>query len=405
MSDVALILRKLKQVRRRLFFVHLINSLSIAICVLAFLVALFSFQGAAWGFSGLKAALASAAVLMVSAVVAFLRAPGLKATAKLVDRKLALQQRLETALECITPREEVDRLILKDAAQRMAHVVPAAIVPVRFAQFARVAFGAGLITLAGLALIRFLEGWNRGGFIAQRNRAHVTGQAPLQTGELPAVAPKNAETRAASSTAAPGFSVAAPDAGSAKRLADANQSQAASPVVTSPNSAVQSAVGRGASKEGAAGQTQASQSAQSANPPASMPAQPPGSDRRGAPGGLLPSQAQGRPPDRPGDASGLSRSSSGAASIRAAAKSDAGSSTGAADAAATGRGTKGATAGGGASQPPGLRGLSKPDAALLTRYAREFASYRLAAEEALTRERIPPGFRKYIADYFASIHP
>jgi hypothetical protein len=41
----------------------------------------------------------------------------------------------------------------------------------------------------------------------------------------------------------------------------------------------------------------------------------------------------------------------------------------------------------------------------MARYAREYASYRLAAEEALTRERIPPGFRKYIADYFASIHP
>jgi hypothetical protein len=405
MSDVALILRKLRRVRRRLFFVHLINSLSIAVCILAFLAALFSFRGVAWGFSGLTAALTCAAVLMISAVVAFLRTPGMKATAKLVDRKLALQQRLETALECIAPREEVDRLILKDAAQRMAHVVPAAVVPVRFAQFARVAFGAGLITLAGLALIRFLEGWNRGDFIAQRNRPQVAGQTPVQPGELPAAVSKNAEMRPGSSAAAPGFSVAAPDAGSAKRLADASQSQAANPALTSPNPTAQSAGAPGASKEGAAGQAQASQQAQPTHPLASTPAQPASPDRRGTQGGTQTSQAQARPQDRDGDASGPSRSSSGAASIRAATKPDAGSSTAAIGAAEAGRGTKGSAASGGAMQPAGLPVISRPDAAFIARYASEYASYRLAAEQALTREKIPPGFRKYIADYFASIHP
>jgi hypothetical protein len=55
--------------------------------------------------------------------------------------------------------------------------------------------------------------------------------------------------------------------------------------------------------------------------------------------------------------------------------------------------------------PPGQAAVSKSDAAFLARFAGQYQANVLAAEKALAKDSIPAGFRKYIAAYFAAIHP
>jgi hypothetical protein len=67
----------------------------------------------------------------------------------------------------------------------------------------------------------------------------------------------------------------------------------------------------------------------------------------------------------------------------------------------------GLLSGKGIAQSSDRKPLTGKDAAFLSRYSysRDYQEFRLAAEKAMTKEKIPPGLRKYIADYFKAIHP
>jgi hypothetical protein len=97
-------------------------------------------------------------------------------------------------------------------------------------------------------------------------------------------------------------------------------------------------------------------------------------------------------------------SSSGAASIRASEGRGNAHPAGTADASGTESNGGRGVAVGNSTGLPGTQRLSKGDADFLARYAKDYQGYWLAAEGALAKEKIPPGFKQYIADYFAAIH-
>ena len=55
--------------------------------------------------------------------------------------------------------------------------------------------------------------------------------------------------------------------------------------------------------------------------------------------------------------------------------------------------------------PAGTNPDPGQDASLRKRLSSDYPSRRIAAERALSRENIPPGLKKYIAEYFRAIQP
>jgi hypothetical protein len=295
-------------------------------------------------------------------LVALGRMPSRKETARLADLRLGLQQRLETAWECLEPRDEVDLLLLRDAGRRIAPFAPAAVVPIRFTRGAAIFAGAGLIVFAGLGIVRLLSEWNRAGAGLSEASATISDQAALP-GEEPlgrrkagpgssAVAVQAADSREAASTSNPDR---LPDRGGSVR----------------PEEVVQPA--RPPEKTQASGVTPSFEA---------QPVAPSSTGRAGAAG----------IPHRESEAAGRSAGALPARQSGAAGGSE-----------VMGRGSgKPLSVAQGA--PSRRASLSRSDADYLTRFSGEIGAYRAAAEAAVSGERIPPGLRAYVAAYFAAVH-
>lgn len=406
-SEPALIVGTLKTVRRRLFLVLLVNSSLVAVCGLAFALALFSIRRVPTGVPPRGVAILLFCLAFFSALLAaFLRMPSWKETAKLVDRRVGLQQRLETAWECLIPREEIDLLLLRDAWQRLRHLRPATVVPMRLARLTKVALGAGLITLSSLAVIRLLGGWDQWGLFQSEQTTQLSGQAqPQAKGKLTARTPETEEARNPGRSPAPGFSATSPNSNPRSRASNTTPASAGNPQTESVAAAREPpstpGAGKGAAEERPPNDTGSSR----ANPAKPLPAQSNKPDQQSEETPPRPSQPPAQPSNSGAGAARLLPSSTGAASIRESGRR-AGSQ------AAGTRAAPGAPGNAGSAvslkqtmQSSAPLGLSKNDAAFLARHAQDYQTFWLATEAALAKDKIPPGFRKYIADYFAAIHP
>jgi hypothetical protein len=363
-AESALLIRTMRRIRARLLLVRLAEALSIAACGIACALLLPGISGLGAGLPG-KALPASAAAAMLLGVLLAVRGfPTGKEVARLADAKLGLQQRLETAWECLEPREDIDVLLLRDAGSRIEHIAPADVVPIRFSRGAGIALGSGMVIMAGLAIIHLLAGWNGGLSGASGNPAVVLDQAALQE----SVPPGRARTRGASG-------------GAAVRAAAPRDSASPQEPGRAPDPG--GSAGRGAvQQQGAGGEA----------PEARGIAQ---NEASQAPGASRAKAAFNTPlPVRPHAPSDSSREG------KPLPQPEAG------DAAAGGtRSGRGGSASKGMPQPlSGKPRLSEADAALLARFNRESGAYRAAEEAALSKEEIPPGLKTYISAYFAAIH-
>jgi len=397
-SDADWISGKLTSVRRRLYWILFVDSLSTAACGLIFLWALFSIFHARLSRPSLVVAgWAFCACVFAAALISFFKVPSAKTSAKLMDQRLKLEQRLETAYECLAPQEEIDRLLLRDARLKLIHFHPSAVAPIRLGGATKVVLSVGLVACSSLALLQILNGWNRLGFRDAGNPGPLLGQAINQASDKGAAAKsRTGAARSPVQSTTPGMSNMQPDSGPARKtggLARTSTDVVAPPVAAQAGSTP----GMAASPVNPQAPVQSNPAISKAAIPA-MPAQP-----------ISPGAAQPSPsaPQTAGSASANARapSTSGTASIRALERS-ANSQSAGAPSAPDARGDAGAAgAARGQGMPSGRVAVSKSDAAFLARFAGQYQANVLAAEKALAKDAIPAGFRKYIAAYFAAIHP
>jgi len=399
MSDAGWISAKLNAVRRRLFLVLFANSLCMAACGLVFLWVLFSvfFHARLDRPPLIVAGWALCTCVFAAALMSFFRAPSAKEGAKFLDSRLKLEQRIETAYECLAPKEEIDRLLLRDARLRLVHFRPSAVAPMRLGGATKMVMCVGLIACASLALVQILNGWNR---LARRdvgNPGPLIGQASNQAqNKDQAAQSKNGFMRPVQQSAAPGIINTQPDSGPARKNAR--------PAPSSADTAAPPAGAQAGSAQGAAESPVIPQTSVQSNPATSKPAPSAMPTQPGPPGTARPSpfasQSAGTASTSVGTAS-----IPGAASIRALERR-ANSQSAGAPSAPDARGDAGvAGAARGQAMPSVQAALSKSDAAFLARFAGQYQANVLAAEKALAKDTIPAGFRKYIAAYFAAIHP
>jgi hypothetical protein len=398
MSDADWISAKLTSVRRRLFWVLFVDSLSTAACGLIFLWALFSiFQARLTRPPLVVAGWASCTCVFAAALISFFKVPSAKTSAKFVDRRLKLEQRLETAYECLAPQEEIEWLLLRDARLRLIHFRPSAVAPMRLGGATKVVLSVGLIACTSLGMLQILNGWNRLGLRDAGNPGPLIGQASNQAPDKGSAAKsKSGVARSPVQSAAPGMSNMPPDSGPARKnggLAPSSADMVAPPMAAQAGSTP----GTAQSPVNPQAPVQGNPAISKAAAPA-VPAQP-----------ISPGTAQPSPsvPQTAGSVStnAGAPSTSGTASIRALERR-ANSQPAGAPSAPDARGDAGsAGAARGQGMPPGQAAVSKSDAAFLARFAGQYQANVLAAEKALAKDSIPAGFRKYIAAYFAAIHP
>jgi len=400
MSDTALIIGKLRRIRRRLFFLRLAGSAGVACCIFGVLGVLFTFESLRFYRSpGLWLGLLGVGLAVATLVFSVLGMPSHKETVRRVDRRLGLQQRLETAWECLTPREDIDRIILMDAGRRMATISPAAVVPFRVNRTTGILLTIGLLSFTTLSLIQLLDG---------------SGPLKLSSfGNLPHPAAEN--------TMEPG-------AGSDK-TSEGNRDFGTPPGPPDPGSAAvrnAAAVPRNSIEE------MSNDAVLQASPPATGNAG--GAEalpfnRAESPSAVFPfQQAPGNtsaPADRPPDRNGTEDSRQGKTlpdSVKNREATDdslpysSGTSgrgkTGDSDGASAGTQTPQAADETGAIPAAGKTALPEDADPSVEKvaisgntYPSDYASLRIAAERAIAREKIPPGLKKYIADYFRAIQP
>lgn len=398
MSDAAFITAKLKQIRRRQFLVHVFHAGCLALPVFAFWLVLCTFSIDFLPRPSVVMQTVSGSILIVAAfAAAVFRLGSWKDTAKLVDQAMGFQQRIETSWESIPPRDEMDILLLKDTRRRIATVIPADVVAIHFSRSAKRLFLICLLITTALGIFRILTGsgnmpWGKAGGDSLKDAALST---QTQTSQK-TVPPKSLKDQA--KTKQPAVLVGSdPESGSRLRQDDATREFPNIPDqagLRPAEVAAQTAV----PDRGSAGR-------QEVKTAASRPGIKPGSDTDA--GSRQPEMLERAPES--GDHSGKNvvaagealRTDAGAASIRRAGKT-----------AGTGASAQSAAASGGEMSAGGQRGQSTnlPDKTRMgesraDRLAREDPALRFAAERALRKEKIPPGFKKYIADYFRAIHP
>jgi hypothetical protein len=404
MSDAAFITAKLKTVRRRQFLILLFRCISTAVVGFVFW-GLFCALGifSPPGLSVILLLISAAATLSVCLIVSLAGMPSWKDTVKLVDKASGLQQRLETSWECIPPREEMDALLLSDTSRRIQSIRAAAVVPLQFGQTTRISLILCLLAVATLGIVLILGG---------RNRAYspVPGKAPL------AVTGKTRQSKNA------------PKANSAKNQADiSGKTQPfASDESTSESDRRSSQTNLTREFENIPQQTYL----QSAKQPPTTPIPDRGIANRqegssaaavsSKPGNRFESERRAKD-HQSGTIKGTtradktyshdsvpdadaSRPNAGAESIRKAERDGNGKSG--SPALSKTKPNVGATLSGGqAEHSLNKQIMTGNDARFWDEYSRDYPALLFAVEQALQKEKIPPGFKKYIADYFKAIHP
>ena len=160
MTDAERIRAKVNQVRTRLFLVLLANFMAVAACGVVLVAVLAGFRNEP---AGRPIVLAAVAFALTAGLLAFLRTPSGPATAERVDRRLGLQQRLETAWECLPSRDELDLLLLRDAAQRLHYVQTSIVAPLRLSRATKIWLLTGVLLVLSVSIFRVLDRSNRWG--------------------------------------------------------------------------------------------------------------------------------------------------------------------------------------------------------------------------------------------------
>ncbi|MCK7498439.1 MAG: hypothetical protein MZW92_53260 [Comamonadaceae bacterium] len=170
MTDAARIGAKVNQVRARLLFLLLANFVAVAVCGVALVAVLAGFRDEP---AGGPVVLAAVAFGLTAVLLAILRTPSGPATAERIDRRLGLQQRLETAWECLASRDELDLLLLRDAAQRVHYVQTSIVAPLRLSRATKISVLAGVMLVLGVSIFRILDRSNRWGVFPSESSARA----------------------------------------------------------------------------------------------------------------------------------------------------------------------------------------------------------------------------------------
>ena len=179
MTDAERIRAKVNQVRTRLFLVLLANFMAVAACGVVLVAVLAGFRNEP---AGRPIVLAAVAFALTAGLLAFLRTPSGPATAERVDRRLGLQQRLETAWECLPSRDELDLLLLRDAAQRLHYVQTSVVAPLRLSRTTKIWLLTGVFLVLSVSIFGVLDRSNRWGVFPSEDSARA-GQGSSPAGE------------------------------------------------------------------------------------------------------------------------------------------------------------------------------------------------------------------------------
>lgn len=401
MSDADVIKAKLKQIRRRHFLIQLLRHSSVALVGFAFWLLLCGMEIFPWQRPSAFVQLIACAA-MASAVVAIsvFKIPSLKETAKIADISLGLQQRLETSWECIPPREDIEHLLLRDTSHKIIAIRPSMVIPVRFDRSTNKLLLVCLLATTALGIVRILESWNPG-YLPQNGTA-----------------PQSAANSSPQSQNAKNTNMAKRHINSPGRA----QASADNPSNTqSGRNSLPQGFDRALNSDSEQTQIQPVQGPPSTSKPDDGDGRPQGglSIASGASkpeieNGSADASVQGGKkvpvPQDKGYSNGGStipdvsfRPNAGARSVRK-------SSQVSGQYANTSASLKEVANGGSISGGRSGRSLNKSafirkDVRFSGELSLENPAFWLAVEQALQKEKIPPGFKKYIADYFRAIHP
>lgn len=401
MSDAKRIVGTLRRIRRRLFFSRLVESSGLACCIFGISAVLFSFERLRFYQSpGLWLGLLSGGLAATVLVYSVLSMPSWKETVKLADRRLDLQQRLETAWECLTPREEIDRIILMDAGRRLTAISPASVVPFRIQRNTGILLTVGLLAFSTLSIARLLAGTDRMKPASFDNPRQIAAETHVEPDAGAEEAPaKN------------------PDAGP-RGLPDSESDAVRKAPATSRGTmedVTDSAVLQASPQpSGGTGMDAADAFDRGMTPSEAFPfgQTPPGmaeSDAERAPdtSGDIDAKPEmtAREPDTNRNDEDTPLSSFAGLSDRKEIGNSEGATAGMQHPQPAGDAAGKSPAAGQTMQPPDDNRHSGNEADLRARLTADYPALRIAAEQALSREKIPPGLRKYIDDYFRAIHP
>jgi hypothetical protein len=344
-SDAALLLSRLTRFRRRATLALWMHDTVPATAGLV----LVAEAMAVWQRSLPDRPIETAAALLAAACAigltsALVRRPTLRLTARAVDERAHLRDRVVTAFQCRAGSDAISRLVLRDAIAHLDSVSPAAAFPLRLPR--------AVPTIGALAV-----------------------GVPLAVAAVISLLPPSPVRSALPSTLAdamppPGARIER-DAAMSDRSGRRSTATADARVTTEtiPPSEVERAT-----------------QPQAGRPPSSTSAATPGSPQPDA--------------DTPAGGPGTRGGRGPGQSVGTAAPADAGIAAAAAGGPAEGRGGVGAGRGG-AAPADSTAGTSTGDRSRDGGYAAAWA----AAEAALPQERIPPRLREYVRRYFSAIRP
>ena len=364
-TDAAVLMNALETLRRRYRRVTVVANACVALIVAAS-AALPLFVEAPMATAVPLTLLLTCAAFAIALGAALIRTPARRQIAAIVDARLALDERLVTALQYAGDQDVVSRLVVRDAAGRVATVAPARVfpyhVPARLPMVAAVALTAS----ACLTLIA----------------ARVPVMMPVGTARAAATMPPAgagpvARTRTQMTTVSDS---ALPTA--AKSVAEASRA-AGTRATEGPTAALGARSGATGARASAETTTRVASDLERGGPRDSAPlaaVAPP----RAAPGVPQPASSAS-PRSRPGSATG-------AVTRAGSVSSAAGGLSG------KGRGQRGSSG-----------GVPRADGTTPDRQSADYgARYRESlarAESALAQEHTPPGLRAYVREYFLSIRP
>ncbi len=402
MTDEVLIVGKLRQVRRRQLIMRFAGAAGIACCLFGIIAVVFTFESLRFYRSpGLWLCLLGAGLGVATLVFTFLSMPSWEKTVKQVDRNLNLQQRLETAWECRPPLEEIDRLILGDAAGRLSAIPPASVAPVRINRITGILLTVGLLAFAVLGIGRLLEGTGPLKLASSAKLRQTAAEEPpvsdAGAGETAAKSSDNGTSPGSTDSA--GNSVRNTTEGSERSMEEI------------PDNAV---LQENPTASGGDGTDESLSFNTNESPSAAFPFRQtaPGetnsaADRSSDMEGRENSQPEMRLPDaarNPDAADSSGRSSAGISDRKKIGNAEE-AAAGMQQAPAPENNAGDVPAAGKSMQAAGTNPDPGQDASLRKRLSSNYPSRWSAAERALSRENIPPGLKKYIADYFRAIQP
>jgi hypothetical protein len=403
MSDADRITGKLREVRRRQFLLLFLNAASIALLAWIFWTFLCKFNFFALPDPSLMMHLATGVALIIAAcIIAVFRMPSWRNTAKLVDAALGLKQRVETSFECIPARDEMDALLLQDTSGRIASIRPAEVVPAQFTRAAKVCFLICLLSIPALGIIRILQSRNPAN-IGRNGSSMPSGKGLLPQVKNPpkANSSDNPASKQEKSMSLPAYdSASGSGRGLSKDVTSAPEPDNQFRQQSTQGPPIASTADRGVSGT----RDLESATAVSSNPRI-MPEPGNGAaNRPSSPGGAAEENRASSRGNAVNKDNSITRSDAGAAGIRKADRGEGGEQSTAA--------RSGGQATPGGNLPAGQAGLLFPtpipsvnNAASEAGQSLDYPARWSAAERALAKEKMPPGLKSYIAEYFKAIHP